>query len=70
MQFLLQLLRRPLRISGLGFYVYGYNFIQWVCSYLDNYNTINNILNCKLYLDSLSIYSFSIKNKIFIMRNL
>ncbi|CAL1676350.1 unnamed protein product [Lasius platythorax] len=30
MQFLLQLLRRPLRISGLGFYVYGYNFIQWL----------------------------------------
>ncbi|KAM0734580.1 hypothetical protein ACS0PU_011399 [Formica fusca] len=29
-QFLLHLLGRPLKISGLGFYFYGYNFMQWL----------------------------------------
>nr|XP_012229367.1 PREDICTED: uncharacterized protein LOC105676208 [Linepithema humile] len=29
-QFLLQLLRRPLRMSALGFYYFGYKFLRWI----------------------------------------
>lgn len=37
-QFLLEILRRPLRITGYGFYDYGYKLLHKVCCYIKMYN--------------------------------
>lgn len=60
MQFLLQILQRPLRISALGFFYFGYNLIYKVC-----YFSINIII----ILINLIIGKY-IKNKIFVTHNI